>query len=64
MITVATAHKTPISIPRNVRPYCQVLKPYTVVNVYGNAAKNAKSTENVKLLYKLKNNTIGSVKSI
>ena len=61
---MTTARRTPRPMAMNVKPYCQVLNPYTVVNMYGYAAKKANRTENVNAVYRLKSSTIGSVNSM
>lgn len=62
--TVARARTQPTPIPRKTRPFCSVLKEYTLLKTYGKAAKKANRTEKLKAVYMDKKATIGSVTSM
>jgi hypothetical protein len=49
---------------KNTKPVCSTLKPYTLSNTKGNAAKKAYKTAKLKATYRLKTPTIGSVTSM
>lgn len=51
-------HNTHRPIDMNTNPFCEVLEPYTLVKVYGNAAKKENSMAKPRALYMPKINTL------